>query len=77
LARAEGGAVERFGVERGFESVDDGCLVSGKALPLDSMLILVSVPISKLPTLVRETSEDMERRGITACHFGYDVYLLR
>ena len=29
------------------------------------------MPISKLPTLVRETSEDMERRGITACHFGW------
>ncbi|WVQ83429.1 hypothetical protein IAT38_005570 [Cryptococcus sp. DSM 104549] len=31
----------------------------------------VCVPISKLPTLVRETSEDFEKRGITACHFGH------
>ena len=30
-----------------------------------------SVPISKLPTLVRETSEDFESRDITACHFGH------
>lgn len=30
-----------------------------------------SVPISKLPTLVRETSEDFEKRGLVACHFGY------
>ncbi|KAK8861219.1 hypothetical protein IAR55_002038 [Kwoniella newhampshirensis] len=31
----------------------------------------VCVPISKLPTLVRETTEDFEKRGITACHFGH------
>ena len=29
-----------------------------------------SVPISKLPRLIRETSEDFEARGLTACHFG-------
>ncbi|WVF66935.1 hypothetical protein IAT40_001678 [Kwoniella sp. CBS 6097] len=31
----------------------------------------VCVPISRLPRLVRETSEDFEKRGITACHFGH------
>ncbi|EIW65740.1 hypothetical protein TREMEDRAFT_41215 [Tremella mesenterica DSM 1558] len=31
----------------------------------------VCVPISKLPALIRETSEDFEKRGITACHFGH------
>ncbi|AFR97691.1 D-lactate dehydrogenase (cytochrome) [Cryptococcus neoformans C23] len=31
----------------------------------------VCVPISKLPTLVRETSEDFEKRGLVACHFGH------
>ena len=30
----------------------------------------VCVPISRLPQLVRETSEDFEQRGIVACHFG-------
>lgn len=31
---------------------------------------VISVPISKLPQFVRETSEDFESRGITACHLG-------
>lgn len=31
----------------------------------------VSVPISKLPHLVQETSQDFERRGLEACHFGH------
>ncbi|KAK6906982.1 hypothetical protein I203_100971 [Kwoniella mangroviensis CBS 8507] len=31
----------------------------------------VCVPISRLPRLVRETAEDFEKRGITACHFGH------
>ncbi|KAK4684466.1 D-lactate dehydrogenase (cytochrome), partial [Tremellales sp. Uapishka_1] len=31
----------------------------------------VCVPISKLPQLVRETREDFEKRGLTACHFGH------
>ncbi|KAH8086977.1 putative D-lactate dehydrogenase cytochrome oxidoreductase protein [Filobasidium floriforme] len=31
----------------------------------------VCVPISKLPQLVRETSEDAVRRGLLACHFGH------
>ncbi|WRT65326.1 uncharacterized protein IL334_002269 [Kwoniella shivajii] len=31
----------------------------------------VCVPISRLPRLVRETTEDFEKRGITACHFGH------
>jgi len=32
---------------------------------------LFSVPISELPRLIRETSEDFEKRGLLACHFGY------
>ncbi|WOO84395.1 D-lactate dehydrogenase [cytochrome], mitochondrial [Vanrija pseudolonga] len=31
----------------------------------------VCVPISKLPRLVQETSEDFEKRGLEACHFGH------
>ncbi|KAL7419916.1 D-lactate ferricytochrome c oxidoreductase [Cryptotrichosporon argae] len=31
----------------------------------------VCVPIGKLPTLVKETSDDFERRGLEACHFGH------
>jgi hypothetical protein len=29
-----------------------------------------SVPISKLAQLIKDTTEDMDRRGIVACHFG-------
>ncbi|ORX36265.1 putative D-lactate dehydrogenase oxidoreductase protein [Kockovaella imperatae] len=31
----------------------------------------VCVPISELPRLIRETTEDFEQRGLTACHFGH------
>lgn len=30
-----------------------------------------SVPISKLPRLVKETAADFEDRGLEACHFGH------
>lgn len=29
------------------------------------------MPISKLPRLVRETTDDFDNRGIIACHFGH------
>jgi len=71
VAGPEGGALECVGVEGRLEGVDDRCMVSPSyTASLGPHLMGPSVPISKLPTLVRETSEDMERRGITACHLG-------
>jgi hypothetical protein len=33
-------------------------------------VLMSSVPISKLPQFVKETTKDFEDRGITACHLG-------
>lgn len=30
-----------------------------------------SVPISKIASMIRETTEDFKNRGIVACHFGH------
>lgn len=46
--------------------MDYGCLVSINSYTADN-----SVPISKLPRLVQETSEDFSKRGLEACHFGH------
>jgi hypothetical protein len=35
--------------------------------------IVFSVPISKIPKMVQETSADALSRGLTACHFGHVV----
>ena len=69
--------MECVGTKGWSEGVDDGCLVSWHEhcqTPFHSSVQCGpanrSVPISKLPRLIRETSEDFEKRGLTACHFG-------
>lgn len=37
---------------------------------ISEYVLMNSVPISKLPQFVKETTKDFEDRGITACHLG-------
>jgi hypothetical protein len=70
--------VERTGVEGERKGVDNGRLVRVDGSPDEASVHDLttstrSVPISKLPQLVKETSEDAIRRGLLACHFGHVV----
>lgn len=71
--------MERSGVEGEWKGLDDGCLVShGEGFETPNLICLTpsvtfSVPISKIPKMVQETSADALNRGLTACHFGHVV----
>jgi len=47
----------------------EGRMILGRPDIFDNLLTC-SVPISKLPQFVKETTKDFEDRGITACHLG-------